>query len=157
MLPGWYGFGSAIEDWCRDHGPDAVERLATLCREWPFLRTQISNIDMVLAKTSMPIAARYAELVADETVRRRIFGRIREEHERAVRWVKGITGKDELLADNPMLTRSIRNRFPYLDPLNHLQVEFLRRYRKGGSEDPKVLRGIQLTINGIAAALRNSG
>jgi len=157
MLPGWYGFGSAVEGWAKAHGPGATRHLRDLYRTWPFLRTQISNIDMVLAKTNMPIAARYAELVDDERLRREIFGRIRAECALSIKWVKAITGSDELLADNPMLTRSIRNRFPYLDPLNHLQIEFLRRYRTGGNDDPKVLRGIQLTINGIAAALRNSG
>lgn len=125
-------------------------------RDWPFFRAQMSNMDMVLAKTSIPIASRYAELVDDEDLRREIFGRIRTEHEASIEALLSIMENDTLLADNPLLSRSISNRFPYLDPLNHLQVNLLREYREQ-SENPKVLRGIQLTINGISAGLRNSG
>jgi phosphoenolpyruvate carboxylase len=111
---------------------------------------------MVLAKTDIAIASRYADLVADSAVRVAIFPRVVAEHERSVRWLLAITRKDALLADNPTLARSIRNRFPYLDPLNHLQVELLRRYR-AGQTDERTRRGIHLTINGLAAGLRNSG
>lgn len=125
-------------------------------RDWPFFRALLSNMDMVLAKSSIAIASRYAELVPDEDLRQEIFQRIRTEREASIEALLTITGKDTLLAGNPLLSRSISNRFPYLDPLNHLQVNLLREYREK-SENPKVLRGIQLTINGISAGLRNSG
>jgi phosphoenolpyruvate carboxylase len=125
-------------------------------REWPFFRSVLSNLDMVLAKTDLAIASRYAELVPSERLRKDIFGRLSDEWHRARRWLTAITGNAELLADNPTLARSIRNRFPYLDPLNHVQVELLRRYR-AGERDERLLRMIHLTINGLAAGLRNSG
>jgi phosphoenolpyruvate carboxylase len=111
---------------------------------------------MVLAKTDLAIASRYAELVADAKLRAEVFGRIEAEWQRTRRWLTAITGHPELLAENPTLARSIRNRFPYLDPLNHLQVELLRRHRADGG-DERLLRAIHLTINGVAAGLRNSG
>ena len=111
---------------------------------------------MVLAKTDLAVASCYAELVPDASLRNAIFSRIASEHERSVRRCLTITQQSSLLEDNPTLERSIRNRFPYLDPLNHLQVELLRRYRAGDS-DPRTRRAIHLTINGIAAGLRNSG
>ncbi|TYP86165.1 phosphoenolpyruvate carboxylase [Blastococcus xanthinilyticus] len=159
MLPGWYGTGSALESWVGG-SQERLETLRELHRRWPFFRTVLSNMGMVLAKTDLGLAARYAELVPDEELRARVFDRIREEHERTCRMTLAITGDDDLLADNPSLARSIRNRFPYLEPLHHLQVEMLRRRRSGESgADPDDLtsRNIQLTINGIATALRNSG
>jgi phosphoenolpyruvate carboxylase len=125
-------------------------------RDWPFFRTLLSNMDMVLAKSSIAIASRYAELVPDEALRTKIFGRIRTEWHASIETLLDIMGQQRLLQGNPLLERSIRNRFPYLDPLNHVQVELLREHR---SHDPdeQVLRGIQLTINGISAGLRNSG
>ena len=158
MLPGWYGFGSAVETWLANN-PEGLETLRRMVNHWPFFRTLLSNMDMVLAKADLGIAARYAELVSDPLLRAEVFGRIRDEFERTRRHLLAILQQDELLADNPMLRRSIRNRFPYMDPLNYLQVELLRRYR--GSEadksDERVRRGIHLSINGIAAGLRNSG
>ncbi|RIA55008.1 phosphoenolpyruvate carboxylase [Dichotomicrobium thermohalophilum] len=156
MLPGWYGFGTAVARWCEEHPREGMEILREIYRTTPFFRTQISNIDMVLAKTDMAIARCYAELVEDPGLRDHIFRQIEAEHERAVDAILSITGHDRLLAENPMLERSIRNRFPYIDPLNHLQIDLLRKHR-AGDNDPKILRGIQLTINGIAAGLRNSG
>lgn len=154
MLPGWYGFGSAIETWVARKGK--LEELQAMYREWPFFRSVLSNLDMVLAKTDLAIASRYAELVANEKLRKDIFKRLSDEWQRARKWLAAITGNEELLADNPTLARSIRNRFPYLDPLNHVQVELLRRYR-AGEGDERLLRMIHLTINGLAAGLRNSG
>ncbi len=156
MLPGWFGFGSAVEAFLKAHPDDGLERLRQMYRDWPFFQAQLSNMDMVLAKTSLAIASRYAELVTDEDLRNEIFQRIRAEHEATVSAILKITEKDRLLEANPLLSRSISNRFPYLDPLNHLQVNLLREYRQK-TDNPKVLRGIQLTINGIAAGLRNSG
>ena len=155
MLPGWYGTGSAFEQWISG-GEGRLEVLQDLYRRWPFFRTVLSNMAQVLAKSDMGLADRYAELVADETLRRRVFDRLVAEHERTIRMHGLITGQDDLLADNPALARSVFNRFPYLEPLNHLQVELLRRYRSG-DDDELVQRGILLTMNGLASALRNSG
>ncbi|MGY1733034.1 phosphoenolpyruvate carboxylase [Geodermatophilus sp. SYSU D01045] len=155
MLPGWYGTGSALESWIGDD-PARLARLQELHRRWPFFRTVLSNMGMVLAKTDLDLAARYAGLVPDEELRARVFDQITAEHERTCRVLLAVTGDDHLLADNPSLARSIRNRFPYLEPLHHLQVEMLRR-RRTGDDDELVRRNIQLTINGIATALRNSG
>ena len=105
--------------------------LRDLYRRWPFFATVLSNMAQVLAKSDMGLAARYSELVEDEALRRRVFDKIVAEHERTIRMHKLITGQDDLLADNPALARSVFNRFPYLEPLNHLQVELLRRYRSG--------------------------
>jgi len=156
MLPGWYGFGAAVEKWLAADPNNTTDKLTELYNAWPFFRAQLSNMDMVLAKTSMAIARRYANLVEDETLRETIYGRIREEWQSTVGAVLRICRQHELLERNPLLNRSIQNRFPYLDPLNHIQVEMMKLSR-AQSQDPKVLRGIQLTINGIAAGLRNSG
>src|SRR5947209_3407051 len=161
MLPGWYGFGSAVEAWLAGHPEQGMPFLQELYREWPFFRTLLSNMDMVLAKSSIAIASRYAELVPDADLRERIFGRIRREWHLSIETLLDIMGHDRLLESNALLERSIRNRFPYLDPLNHVQVELLKEHRKeladGETADEQVLRGIQLTINGISAGLRNSG
>lgn len=162
LLPGWYGFGSAVSSWIEE-GPQE-ERLATLqemFREWPFFATLLSNMDMVLAKTDLAIASRYAGLVPDAALRERIFKRIAAEHGETIRRLEAITGASERLAGNPLLARSIQNRFAYLDPLNHLQVELIHRHRamsrEPGEMDPRVHRGIHLSINGVAAGLRNTG
>ena len=155
MLPGWYGTGSAVESWiAEDEG--RIELLRELYQKWPFFQTVLSNMAQVLAKTDLGLAARYAELVEDESLRKRVFDKITAEHRRSINAHKLITGQDNLLADNPSLARSVFNRFPYLEPLNHLQVELLRRYRSG-DDDELVQRGILLTMNGLASALRNSG
>ncbi|MFD4367626.1 phosphoenolpyruvate carboxylase [Rhodococcus sp. NPDC058521] len=155
MLPGWYGTGSALEEWAGGD-PDRVATLTRLYETWPFFRTVLSNLAMVMAKSDMGLAARYSELVPDVALRERVFGKIAAEHERTVRMYQLVTGNDSLFADNPGLGRSVHNRFPYLEPLNHLQVELLRRFRAGDDSD-EVRRGIQLTMNGLATALRNSG
>jgi phosphoenolpyruvate carboxylase len=159
MLPGWYGTGTAFEQWIADgpeNGEARLDVLQHLYQRWPFFRTVLSNMAQVLAKSDMGLAARYAELVPDEQLRHGVFGKIVAEHERTIRMHRLITGHDDLLADNPALARSVFNRFPYLEPLNHLQVELLRRYRSG-DDDELVQRGILLTMNGLASALRNSG
>jgi phosphoenolpyruvate carboxylase len=163
LLPGWYGFGSAIGAWIEEGGQREA-RIATLqemFREWPFFATLLSNMDMVLAKTDLAIASRYAELVADGELRERIFKRISAEHGNTLRCLETITGAQERLAGNPLLARSIQNRFAYLDPLNHLQVELIQRHRtvahEPGKVDERVHRGIHLSINGVAAGLRNTG
>ena len=156
MLPGWYGFGSAVETWIAEHPEQGMPFLQELYREWPFFRMLLSNMDMVLAKSSIAIASRYAELVPDVKLRESIFGRIRREWHSSIETLLDIMGHERLLQGNPLLDRSIRNRFPYLDPLNHVQVELLKEHR-AQNPDEQVLRGIQLTINGISAGLRNSG
>jgi len=163
LLPGWLGFGSAISAWL-DDGPGRDDKVATLramFAEWPFFATLLSNMDMVLAKTDLAIASRYAELVPDVELRERIFKRISAEHGSTLRCLELITGAQERLAGNPLLARSIQNRFAYLDPLNHLQVELIHRHRALAQEpskiDERVHRGIHLSINGVAAGLRNTG
>jgi phosphoenolpyruvate carboxylase len=155
MVPGWYGFGGAAAEWLQS-GRGTPGELRAMYAGWPFFRATLSNLDMVLAKTDLGIAGRYAELVADRAFGKSIFERIESEWHAAREQLFAITGAGEFLADNPTLARSIRNRFAYLDPLNHIQVDLLRRYR-AGDEDPRTVRAIHLTINGIAAALRNSG
>lgn len=156
MLPGWYGFGSAVQAFLARHPQDGLALLQRMHREWSFFATLLSNMDMVLAKSDLAIASRYADLVKDVALRDAIFGRIRAEHQATVEALLQITGQRELLEANPLLKRSIRNRFPYLDPLNHVQVELLRRHREHG-DDPRIRNGIHISINGIAAGLRNSG
>jgi phosphoenolpyruvate carboxylase len=156
MLPGWYGFGSAVKAWRLAHPDTGLDVLRAMYREWPFFTTLLSNMDMVLAKTSMAIASRYAELVHDVALREAIFPRIKAEWQDSIDALLAIMDHQTLLEANPLLERSIRNRFPYLDPLNHIQVELLKLHRATGN-NAKVLTGIQLTINGISAGLRNSG
>ncbi|AWT54034.1 phosphoenolpyruvate carboxylase [Mycolicibacterium smegmatis] len=157
MLPGWYGTGSAFENWIGTDPDGARLRvLQDLYARWPFFRTVLSNMAQVLAKADMGLAARYSELVEDADLRARVFDKIVAEHDRTIRMHRLITGQDDLLADNAALARSVFNRFPYLEPLNHLQVELLRRYRSGET-DELVQRGILLTMSGLATALRNSG
>lgn len=159
-LPGWYGFGSAIEEFMNsDQQADKKTKMILLqkmYKEWPFFRTLLSNIDMVLAKSDLDLASRYSELVPDAKLRKRIFSAIESEWHKTVHALNTITGEKARLAKNPALARSIRNRFPYIDPLHHLQVELVRRYRSG-KHDERVQRGIHIAINGIAAGLRNTG
>jgi phosphoenolpyruvate carboxylase len=156
MLPGWYGFGAAVKDWLAAHPADGLATLQAMHAEWPFFRTTLSNMDMVLSKSDIAIASRYAELVTDAGLARRIFARVREEWQASIDAVLAITRQRALIETNPLLARSIRNRFPYIDPLNHVQIELLRRHRAGDTA-PEVVQGIHLSINGIAAGLRNSG
>jgi phosphoenolpyruvate carboxylase len=156
MLPGWFGFGTAVAQWLADHPADGLQCLQRMHDDWDFFRTTLSNMDMVLSKSDIALASRYAELVGDETLRTSIFDRLRTEWQASLDAVRSILREDELLKANPLLARSIRNRFPYIDPLNHVQIELLRRHR-AGDPDPGVVQGIHLSINGIAAGLRNSG
>ena len=159
-LPGWYGFGSAVEEFLQHQGSALHrERLALLqqmVRQWPFFKTLLSNMDMVMAKSDLALAARYAELVSNTRLRKKIFTMIEAEWHRTVLALGQITGERQRLASNTTLQRSIRNRFAYIDPLHHLQVELVRRYR-AGQADERVQRGIHISINGIAAGLRNTG
>ena len=151
MLPGWYGFGSAVRD-----GGVPAERLAELAHDWPFFKAMLANMEMVLAKGDLGIAGRYADLVPDRALAESVFGQIRAEWDLTVEAVLAITGQTSLLQKNPDLAAVIRARLPYIDPLNHLQIELLRRLR-AGDEGEDVREAIHLTINGVAAGLRNTG
>jgi phosphoenolpyruvate carboxylase len=155
-LPGWYGFGAALEQFMALSPKKNLGLLKRMHQEWPFFSTLLSNIDMVLAKANLGMATRYADLVEDRKLARRILSAIEAEWERTVQALEKVTGEKTRLAGNPLLARSIAHRFPYLDPLNHLQVELIRRWR-AGRQDERTQRGIHLTINGIAAGLRNTG
>lgn len=156
MLPGWYGFGTAVATLRTRLSEPELQDLQAMAKQWPFFNTMLSTLNMVLAKADMAIASRYAAMVEDAALRDKVFGRIAAEHARAVEGLLWLTGQQELLADNPLLKRSIEARFPYVDPLNHVQVELLRRHRQG-ELDERVARGVHLSINGIATGLRNSG
>jgi phosphoenolpyruvate carboxylase len=173
-LPGWLGFGSAVDQFIHHHPTlspkDALKTLQAMQSEWPFFRSLLSNVDMVLAKSDLTLARRYAELVDDKRLRKRIFEAIQAEWVLTTTALQKITGVKQRLANNAALARSIRHRFPYIDPLHHLQVELIRRYRtskakhlanhQGKSEvviDSKTKNGIHISINGIAAGLRNTG
>ncbi len=156
MLPGWYGFGSAVEAFVARSRTKNLRLLREMHAGWPFFRVMLSNMDMLLAKTDLGIASRYARLARDQKRARTLLGRIEDEQALSIRHLLAIEGARELLGDNPTLARSIRNRRPYIDPLNHLQVELLRRLRSGDADD-RVKRALLITINGIAAGLRNSG
>lgn len=160
MLPGWYGLGTAVEGFLESaHDGERAARLETLrmmASSWPFFQSVLSNAAMLLAKTDLGIAARYAALVPDEHTRTTVFSAIEREHTRTILAIKEVRGHKTLLEDQPTLSKSIKSRFPYIDPLNHFQVELIRRYRSGQT-DERTLRGIHLTINGIAAGLKSSG
>ena len=156
MLPGWYGFGSAVKAFIDADPQQGLDQLRAMYKNWPFFRTQLANMDMVLSKSSLAIASRYAQLVSDVALREAIFSRISREWRDSVDALNAIMEQSQLLEHNPSLRRSIQNRFPYLDPLNHVQVELLKLHRSHVASE-KVLTGLQLTINGISAGLRNSG
>ena len=159
-LPGWYGFGSAVQTFLTQ--PTDKERKAALSllqkmvKQWPFFKTLLSNMDMVMAKSDLALAGRYSELVADKRLRKKVFTAIEAEWHRTAEALSLITGEKHRLTHNAALARSIRHRFPYIDPLHHLQVELVRRHRQGKA-DERVQLGIHLSINGIAAGLRNTG
>ncbi len=153
-LPGWYGFGSAVMSMSADKTSLAL--LRSMYRDWPFFRTLLSNLDMVLAKSDLALAAHYAQLVPNKKLREKIFALMQGEWLRTQEALTLITGQKKRLAGNPSLARSIEHRFPYIDPLHHLQVELMKRYRAGKADD-RVKLGIHMTINGIAAGLRNTG
>ncbi|MBN9370574.1 MULTISPECIES: phosphoenolpyruvate carboxylase [unclassified Hydrogenophaga] len=158
-LPGWYGFGSAVQAFVAAD-PKNAALLKRMHRDWPFFNTLLSNMDMVLAKSDLALASLYAELVEDKALRRRVFQAIEAEWQRTAQALALITGERERLAGNVALRRSIEHRFPYIDPLHHLQVELIRRHRAGrlnADDEGRAKRGIHIAINGIAAGLRNTG
>nr|WP_319563981.1 phosphoenolpyruvate carboxylase [uncultured Rhodoferax sp.] len=161
-LPGWFGFGSAVESFLNP--PEASEKLKKqrltllqqMQKQWPFFSSLLSNMDMVMAKSDLALASRYAELVNNKRLSKKIFSAIEAEWHLTAEALELITGDKERLMHNAPLQRSIRHRFPYIDPLHHLQVELVRRFREGQSDD-RLKRGIHISINGIAAGLRNTG
>jgi len=164
-LPGWYGVGTALTAYA-DQSPAHLERLQTMYKQWPFFATTIDNAQMSLAKADMEIAARYAALVTDETIRQRIYGAVAAEYEKSVAIICRITGLNSLLDNQPVLQKSIRLRNPYVDPLSYLQVELLKRLRAlpsdDTSEETKIARrdlraAVLLSINRIAAGMKNTG
>jgi len=150
MLPGWYGVGQALSSF-----PDRA-LLRAMAAEWPFFHATLDNMEMVLAKSDLAIARRYLDLVQDRSMADHYFGQIESAWKLTVDSLLDITGQSRLLEKNAALDQSIRLRLPYVEPLNLLQVELLRRHRAGDT-DPRVAEGIQLTINAVATALRNSG
>jgi phosphoenolpyruvate carboxylase len=161
LLPGWFGFGSGVEGFLESAGTAAAKRarrqlLRRMQARWPFFRALTSNMEMVLAKTDLAIAGRYAQLASDRRRGAAIFAAIEREWQLTVRHWLAIGGQRSLLESNPELAERIRQRMPYVEPLNHLQVELLKRHRRGRI-DARGRRGIHLTINGISAGLRNTG
>lgn len=158
-LPAWYGLGSALEGWCgRDAG--RLETLREMVREWPFFKALLGNIAMSLSKSEMPIAREYAGLCDDKVEADVIFARIKAEFTLTVEWVLRIMEVPELLADNPRLALSLARRNPYMDPLNHIQITAIRRYRALAPDDPQRtewLTPLLRSINALAQGLRNTG
>jgi phosphoenolpyruvate carboxylase len=150
MLPGWFGTGTALHDF------SDPALLTDMAQSWPFFQTLLGNLEMVLAKSDMAIAARYAALAKDVGGAEAMYQRIYDSWHRTRDAVLNITGQSHLLERHPALAQSIQLRLPYIEPLNHLQIEMLKRHRSG-DDDPRIAEGIQLTINAIATALRNSG
>jgi phosphoenolpyruvate carboxylase len=150
IVPGWYGVGSALEEY--GSRPEGLELLKRMYRQWPFFHTVIDNVAMVLAKSDMAIAERYAALAPEST--RPLWERIRAEYSRTRRWVKRVTGEARILEGNQQLRESISLRNPYVDPMSFLQVELLRR-KRAGCENCN--RPLLLTLAGIAAGMRNTG
>ncbi|MCL1881618.1 MAG: phosphoenolpyruvate carboxylase [Oscillospiraceae bacterium] len=160
MLPGWYGFGSAVQKLFETIGEEkALSELRKMYKELPVFTTLLSNMEMVLAKANMNIAKQYAALVENEEVRNSIFSRIKAEYELSVKNILIVTEQESLLERNVVLRQVIEDRLPSLDPLNHLQVEMLRRYRDGSDADmcETIRKGVHTSINAVASMLRNSG
>ncbi len=167
LLPGWYGFGSGIAGYLAAASNATARRtrlklLKDMAQRWPFFRALTSNMEMVLAKSDLAVAGRYVQLASDPPRAKAIFAAISAEWKLTVKHWLAISGQRTLLESNPELARNIKNRLPYLDPLNHLQVELIKRYREakragGSAPDERLKRGIHLTINGVSAGLRNTG
>ncbi|HSS35181.1 MAG TPA: phosphoenolpyruvate carboxylase, partial [Patescibacteria group bacterium] len=158
-LPGWFGLGSAFDAYRQRHGDAGLDRLGELYHSWPLFEAILDNAEMTLAKADIGVARLYAGLARGPSAGR-IWERIEAEHERTVRLLLRVTGRDHLLDGLPVLQRSIALRNPYVDSLSELQVRLLARLRSLPADDPErdaLLRLVQLTINGIAAGVRNTG
>jgi phosphoenolpyruvate carboxylase len=160
LLPGWLAVGTALENFLAEAPRKKLAVLREMYERWPFFHSTISNIEMTLAKADFQIARQYAERLPEPALGQRIFKMLEQEYERACRVVLQITGEKRLLENAPVLRRSIAVRNPYVDPMSYLQVELLARNREGGlskKDEEKLLYAILLTINGIAAGMRNTG
>jgi phosphoenolpyruvate carboxylase len=159
IIPSWYGVGTALETFCREH-KDGLELLQTMYQEWSFFETLMENVELDLAKADMGIASLYASLVSDETLRDNIFSKLQKEHARACELICQITGQKQLLEHTPVLQVSIERRNPYIDPLNFIQVVLLRRLRSlspGTTEYETLINLVMATVNGIAAGMKTTG
>ena len=159
-FPGWFGLGSALH--CvLERGPTGLRLLRAMYARWPFFQTLIDNAQLTLRKADLQIAGLYAELVEDPRLRRRIFGILQAEFQRTETAILAVTGQQRILANEPVLQRSVELRNPYIDPLNYLQVDMLRRLRRSQSLHPSAAESIraviELTINGISGGLKNTG
>jgi phosphoenolpyruvate carboxylase len=158
-LPAWYGLGSALEGYEQSHGPGSLDQVSDLYRDWPFLTSAFDNAELILGRSEPKIARLYVELAAGgDGVR--LWDRIIDEYERSIRLLARVTGRTGLLEAEPVASRSIRLRRPYIDPLSHIQVRFLARLRSLPIDDPdreRFRRLVQLTVNGVAAGLQNTG
>ena len=157
-LPAWYGIGSALASF-REQIPEGEDTLKAMYKEWPFFRALISNVQMALFKARMETAAEYAKLWNDQKQSQAIFGKIRGEYELTVQEVLVICEQNSLLENNAELHYSLDRREPYLDPLNHIQLQLLKRHRplQDNGKDSPWMDGLLLTINAIAAGMRNTG
>jgi phosphoenolpyruvate carboxylase len=157
FLPSWYGLGYALEQFVKEHAPHGLELLRQMYQGWPFFAVLIDNAEVSLAKTDLDIAGRYAALVRPSSLGEQIFGRIQEEYRRAVKGVLEICGRAQLLGRQPVLAESIRLRNPYVDPLNYVQIRFLRRWRDTRRPPPELLQLLQVTVAGIAFGMKSTG
>src|SRR5882724_10439442 len=160
-FPGWFGLGSALEAVLRG-GPGHRRLLRAMHAGWPFFQTLVDNAQLTMRKADMTIAALYAGLVEDTSIRRRIFGLLEAEFARTEAAIMAVTGQKQLLAREPVLLKSVQLRNPYIDPLNYIQVEMIRRLRAGEknlavAEADAMHAVIELTINGISGGLKNTG
>jgi phosphoenolpyruvate carboxylase len=162
-FPGWFGLGSAL-DAVLQRGPKGRKLLRTMHAEWPFFQTLIDNAQLTMHKADMGIASLYADLVEDPKIRRRILGVLSTEFVRTEAAILAVTGQRQLLAKEPVLLKSVQLRNPYIDPLNYIQVDMMRRLRtpataqKMGNQEAEAVRAvIELTINGISGGLKNTG
>ncbi|KIL36373.1 phosphoenolpyruvate carboxylase [Cohnella kolymensis] len=159
LLPAWYAAGTALQHYAAGE-EERLDTLRTMYREYSFFRSLIDNLQMALAKADLIIAREYASMINDAEIRARIFSQIEEEYTKTKQMILQITGQDDILDNTPVIQESIRLRNPYVDPLSYLQVQLLlelRSLRSQGSDDAELLREVLLTINGIAAGLRNTG
>ena len=158
-LPAWYGLGSALEAFEKAHGEGSLDQIAKLYCDWPFLTSAFDNAELSLARLESNIAGLYAALAGDAEGAR-LWRRISDEFNRSISLLSRVTGRAELLASEPLVSRSIRLRRPYIDPLSHIQVRFLARLRSLPADDPdreRFRRLVQLTVNGVAAGLQTTG
>ncbi|MBM7569441.1 phosphoenolpyruvate carboxylase [Paenibacillus sacheonensis] len=160
LLPAWYAAGTALQNYVQDDAK-RLDTLRVMYEKFPFFTTLIDNLQMALAKADLLIAKEYAGMIEDQTIRDRIFTQVEEEYARTSSFILAITGQEEILDNVPVIQESIRLRNPYVDPLSYMQVQLLIELResraKGAEDDLELLRGVLLTINGIAAGLRNTG